>query len=127
MVLEEAKKHDITKDAYDFTYSNFGYAVLGLVLEELYQQNYSDLMNTFLQQDLYLMDTKLSDKTGDLYHYWDWAEKDAYQSAGAITSNITDMLSYAQMQLSGDPLFAQCRITSYNVCYTKLLRRCQTV
>jgi len=109
MVLEEAKKHDITKDAYDFTYSNFGYAVLGLVLEELYQQNYSDLMNTFLQQDLYLMDTKLSDKTGDLYHYWDWAEKDAYQSAGAITSNITDMLSYAQMQLSGDPLFAQCQ------------------
>ena len=41
-------------------------------------------------------------------NYWDWKENDAYLPAGALTSNIIDMLSYAQMQLESDSYFLEC-------------------
>ena len=52
--------------------------------------------------------TKISVRDGDLAHYWDWQENDAYLSAVAVTSNINDMLRYAQMQLNSDSPFEQC-------------------
>ena len=98
----------MNKDNYGFTYSNFGYAVLGLVLEAVYDTDYTTLVNHFVQEELGLTDTKISDQSGDLGNYWDWKSDDAYLAAGAVTSDITDMLSYAQMQLSAHPYFAEC-------------------
>lgn len=96
------------KESFGFTYSNFGYAVLGLVLETVYDTDYTTLANEFMQNELGLTDTRISDKSGDLGKYWDWHENDAYMSAGAVTSNISDMLSYAQMQLESNPCFSGC-------------------
>ena len=107
-VLEKCKSLNMNKDRYGFTYSNFGYAVLGLVLEAVYGKDYTVLMNEFLQNGLGLTETGISERDGDLGNYWDWQENDAYLSAGAVTSNIEDMLRYAQMQLDGDPVFARC-------------------
>ena len=47
--------------AYLFSYSNFGYAVLGLILEEMYQTRYTELVNAFAQQELDMQDTRISD------------------------------------------------------------------
>lgn len=33
---------------------------------------------------------------------------DAYLSAGAVKSNITDMLAYARIQLEDNPIFSEC-------------------
>ncbi len=108
MVLHKAGRLNMNEDNYRFTYSNYGYAVLGLVLEAVYETDYTTLVNDFVQNELGLSGTKISDKSGDLGNYWDWNADDAYLSAGAITSNISDMLSYAQMQLEGGPYFAAC-------------------
>lgn len=108
MVLEKVKSHDMSRESYGFTYSNFGYAVLGLVLEAVYDQDYTDLLNAYVQNDLGMTATKISERDGDLGNYWDWRENDAYLSAGAVTSNIDDMLRYAQMQLDADSPFAAC-------------------
>lgn len=108
MVLAKAGGLSMDKESYGFVYSNYGYAVLGLVLEAVYDTDYSALANDFAQNELGLPDTKISDKDGDLGHYWDWKTTDAYLSAGAITSNISDMLSYAQIQLENDSHFAAC-------------------
>ena len=108
MVLKRAGRLNMDRESYDFTYSNFGYAVLGLVLEAVYDADYTALANSFLQNELGLTHTKISDMSGDLGHDWDWQEDDAYLSAGALTSNISDMLSYAQMQLAGSGYFAEC-------------------
>ena len=43
--------------------------------------------------------------------YWDWSETDAYLSAGAVTSDILDMLKYAQIQLDNDNVFSECNKT----------------
>ena len=108
MVLTKAKGLDMSRESYSFTYSNFGYAVLDLVLEAVYDQDYTGLLNAYVQQDLGMTATKISEQDGDLGNYWDWRENDAYLSAGAVTSNIEDMLRYAQMQLDADSPFAAC-------------------
>lgn len=108
MLIYKASALSMDKESYNFTYSNFGYGVLGLVLEAIYDTDYTTLVNDFMQNELGLTNTKISDKSGDLGKYWDWKENDAYLSAGAITSNISDMLSYTQMQLESNPYFSEC-------------------
>ena len=107
-VLAKCKSLDMNKDSYSFTYSNYGYAVLGLVLEAVYEKDYTALLNEFVQNDLGMSATKISEQDGDLGHYWDWQENDAYLSAGAVTSNMEDMLRYAQLQLDENPVFSRC-------------------
>ena len=107
-VLEKAGKLSMDKESYGFDYSNFGFAVLGLVLESVYGEDYTALLNDFAQNELGMKNTRISDQNGDLGNYWDWDADDAYISAGAVTSDIEDMLKYAQMQLDGDERFANC-------------------
>lgn len=108
MATDQTGQLSLNQDTYDFTYSNFGYAVLGLVLEAVYDTDYTTLVNAFLQNELGLTNTSISNQSGDLGNYWDWKTDDAYLSAGAVTSDISDMLSYAKMQLDDDPHFADC-------------------
>ena len=108
MVLAKCKSLDMNKDSYSFTYSNYGYAVLGLVLEAVYEKDYTALLNGFVQEELGMTATKISEHDGDLDNYWDWQENDGYLSAGAVTSNIEDMLHYAQLQLEDNPVFTRC-------------------
>lgn len=107
-VLDKASKLNIKKEDYKFEYSNYGFAILGLILESVYKTEYATLLNKFVQDDLQMSATKISDKTGDFGNYWDWEESDAYLSAGAITSNIEDMLLYAKMQVEKNPIFVEC-------------------
>jgi len=108
MVLNRVSKLNLDKENYGFKYSNFGYAVLGLVLETVYETDYKTLANHFLQHDLGMLNTRVLGKDGDLGKYWEWKETDAYLSAGDIRSNIEDMLLYAQMQLDNNPYFIKC-------------------
>ncbi len=109
MVLHRASELTMEEEDYGFVYSNYGYGVLGLVLEAVYDTDYTTLANNFVSNELGLTGTKISDKSGDLDNYWDWKGNDAYLPAGAITSNISDMLSYAQMLLEGNPYFSECQ------------------
>lgn len=108
MVLYKASGLHMNKEDYGFIYSNYGYAVLGLVLESVYGTDYTTLINDFARNELKMADTKISDQSGDLGNYWAWKANDAYLPAGGITSNISDMLSYAQMQLESSPYFLEC-------------------
>lgn len=108
MVAQKAASVKLADKEYLFNYSNYGYAILGMVLEEVYQKDYTTLMNEYVQNELQLRKTKISDQNGDLGNYWDWGENDAYLSAGALTSDIEDMLAYAQMQIDNSKIFEQC-------------------
>ena len=108
MVSSKAGKLSLPKESYEFNYSNYGYAVLGLVLEEVYESDYTTLMNEYVREELQLSNTHISDQSGVLGKYWDWNGDDAYLSAGALTSDIADMLAYAQLQLDKYEYFADC-------------------
>ena len=108
MVLARLGRLSVPKENYKFTYSNFGFATLGQILESVYDCDFRTLMNEFVQQELGLSGTKVSEQDGDLGNYWDWKTDDAYLSAGALTSNIEDMLAYAGMQLEDNTYFDKC-------------------
>ncbi len=115
MLSKKAADVNLDNQEYSFIYSNFGFAVLGLILKIIYQEEYTLLMNTYLHEELNLQNTKISDRSGDLDNYWDWQEEDAYIPAGAITSDISDMLVYAQMQLDEFDYFKQCHESLKNI------------
>lgn len=108
MIIRKAGEISLP-NKYKFNYSNYGYAVLGVILENVYGSDYKTLMNQFLQTELNLSDTHISEQNGDLGRYWDWNNDDAYLAAGAITSNIEDMLAYTQMLLNKYEYFADCQ------------------
>lgn len=109
MIIRKAGEISLP-DEYGFNYSNYGYAVLGVILENVYGSDYKTLMNQFLQTELNLSDTRISEQNGDLGKYWDWNRDDAYLAAGAITSHIADMLAYARMLLDEYEYFADCQV-----------------
>lgn len=102
MLLNRISKISLKDTDHPFTYSNFGFATLGAVLEEVYDKDYASLMNAYVSEDLGLENTKISDGTGDLDAYWEWLESDAYLPAGALLSNITDMMRYVKLHMSED-------------------------
>lgn len=108
MLEKRISNIDLGSEGYKFKYSNFGFAVLGLILEKVYGEDYTALANSYLHDELQLADTKISDGVGDLGHYWDWQKGDAYIPAGAVVSDISDMLAYAQLQMDEIGYLKQC-------------------
>ena len=66
MVMNRAGRLNFPNQSYNFNYSNFGYAILSLILEAVYEKEYTTLMNEFIQNELKLSNTKISDQNGDL-------------------------------------------------------------
>lgn len=108
LVLDRLSRLAPRDGSHAFHYSNFGYAVLGLVLEAVAGCDYATLLRDFVQQDLGLTDTEISCRDSRLENAWDWQPGDAYLAAGALSSNMEDMLAYAAMQLDGCEPFAAC-------------------
>lgn len=99
-LLKSLGKVNLTDKDYPFEYSNFGISVVGQVLSEIYDEEYRSLMNRFVRDDLHMNDTSISiDIEGNL-GTWRWEKDDAYLSAGALVSDISDMLTYLELHMS---------------------------
>lgn len=102
-ILKEAGEEELTEASYEWNYSNFGYALLGLVLENVYDDYYVAIINSYLTE-LGMENSSFTREQGDLGNCWTWEMRDAYAPAGAIHSNIEDMLTYAALQLSDESM-----------------------
>jgi CubicO group peptidase (beta-lactamase class C family) len=102
-IIKKVKDINLADRDYKFEYSNFGISIIGEILSEIYKKDFTTLMNAHIKEEFCLYDTIISDGSGDLGNYWDWAINDAYIPAGALTSTIGDMLKYVQMQFKGFP------------------------
>lgn len=98
-LLKRLDRITLENRKYGFSYSNFGMAVAGLVLERVYGQDYTKLMDSYIQSELNMKNTFVSVGRNGGRNFWDWKKQDAYIPAGALISTISDMLDYAQMQL----------------------------
>ena len=105
MLIKRLGKIDLGERDYPFSYSNFGTATLGAVLEQVYGEDFTALMNKFVLKNLGLTRTRVSEMSGDLSNYWKWSESDAYLPAGALLSGISDMMDYVQMQMEKEPSY----------------------
>lgn len=84
-----------------YNYSNFNYAVLGLLLESLYSKPFIQTNNEYLQT-IGLGKTGIMTDYYNLENYEDFNEDDGYLPAGFVTSNINDMLDSVEMMLNKD-------------------------
>lgn len=100
-ILNKAKGIKLENRDYPFEYSNFGISVLGLVLENIYTDSFTNLMNNYITSELGLSNTRVAGQSGNLTKYWKWKDNDGYIPAGSIISNIKDMASYLNMYMSG--------------------------
>lgn len=111
-ILEEYQSTKLKEGKeYEFNYSNYGFALLGLVIEEVYGTDYTSLLNEYLKEDLGLQDTHVSVGDADFEGNWVWETDDAYIPAGAVVSDITDMLLYAEEQLGENSTLNMCHQT----------------
>lgn len=99
-ILSKVKSISLENKDYPFEYSNFGISVLGLVLENIYNDDFTNLMNNYIFNELKLPNTKVAKQSGNLYNYWKWKDNDGYIPADSIISNIEDMASYLNIFLS---------------------------
>lgn len=90
-------------------YSNYGTGLLGVILEQKYGMSYEDLVKKYITQPLGMTRTKIiitpQDSTifakphsadGNESSYWDIT---GLAGAGAIRSNMTDMLEYVKANM----------------------------
>lgn len=103
MLIKRLGEINLDDSDYSFKYSNFGMATLGVVLEQIYDEDFTTLINQYILEDLGLTNTKIADSSGDLKNYWEWSKADAYMPTGALLSNITDMMQYVQIQMFEKP------------------------
>lgn len=111
-LLKKVSELSLEDKDYPFKYSNFGISVLGLVLEKVYQKDYTELLSEYLRNELDLKNTSVASCTGNLSGYWDWAEKDGYIPAGAIISDIEDMSKYLNFCMTSDKSYARMPFTT---------------
>ena len=99
-LLRRVNKVKLSDKDYKFEYSNFGVSVLGLVIEKIYNDNFTNIMNNFIKNELNLQHTNVAIQDGNLDKYWKWKENDGYIPAGAIISNIDDVTKYLGIYLN---------------------------
>ena len=100
-LLKELNKTKLEDKDYNFNYSNFGVSTLGLILEKVYDKNYNELLEEYLES-LDMSNTTIATGQGNLSGYWKWNENDGYIPAGAIISNIQDMSKYLETLITSD-------------------------
>jgi CubicO group peptidase (beta-lactamase class C family) len=99
-----------TVPGFKSNYSNFATGLLGIILEKTYKMSYADLVKKYITNPLSMKATKIVlneeeekifakpyTENGNLTSHWDITGLGA---AGAIRSNIVDMLQYAKANMS---------------------------
>ncbi len=94
----------------EYAYSNWGLAVLGLLLEKIYNHPYPELIKQYITIPLKMTETMCAIDTlktvnvakgyGKLFEPVPFIKIAAFRSSGVIKSSAFDMLEYAQAQLS---------------------------
>lgn len=113
--LDLIKSHALKNKSYDWEYSNFGMAVLGTALGEVYDTSYKILAEDFIKNDLGLNETRLGNGTGNLTNYWAWNDDDTYFAAGGYISTVTDLLKYGQMHMNDSPEYLALSHKEYEI------------
>lgn len=101
-ILSKVKSISLENKDHPFEYSNFGISVLGLILENIYKDDFTNLMNNYILNELKLSNTKVAKQSGNLCNYWKWKDNDGYIPVGSIISNIEEIASYLNIFLSNE-------------------------
>lgn len=98
---EQAERFVSRRDTYN--YSNFGSALLGLVIEEVEGETYEDLIRELFDEfDMTSSEVYSESEILDIEENWIWRNDDAYIPVGAIISDVNDMLNYLAINIESE-------------------------
>ncbi len=100
-VLYAMNGYKLTYEApYIYSYSDFGTAAVGIMLGDLYREDFCTVLNDFVHLDLGLRNTTVCLDT-PLKNGWKWLPNDAYIASFGLVSTIQDMAQYVKQYLNG--------------------------
>lgn len=101
-LIKYLKRHSFNKEK-EYFYSDVNYAALGNLIENVYNNDYYNVMNNFINSQLKLSNTKFSMDSSNkinsfhkrkLVSSFNWNKKDAFLSAGGLCSTLNDSLEF---------------------------------
>ena len=84
-----------------YSYSDFGAAILGLMVASAYGTDIHTLLTIYAQKELELSGTYIATEDS-IENGWLWDRDESFIAACGLTSNISDMISYAELYLNPD-------------------------
>ena len=93
-----------------YRYSNFGYAVLGMILEKIRKRPYHLILKDYLCK-LGMKNTGVN--TIESEDYWVWDLKNTFIASGGVTSNIKDLLHFLDYLLCKNTEYTPIKILRY--------------
>ena len=126
--LKKRRRNRRVKEGYG--YSDFAYAILGVIAERVTGIAFADLFEDFVQSTLGMRDTVIeADRKKRepkavhgrrIIDFWRWERDNPYIAGGGLISNVADMLSYVAMQIESSEKY----ITSaHRICQKSLSER----
>lgn len=98
---EQAER--FVSDRTMYNYSNFGSALLGLVIESVEGETYEDLVRELFDEfDMTSSEVYSESEILDIEENWTWRNDDAYIPVGAIISDVNDMLNYLAINIESE-------------------------
>ena len=104
--LERRRRH---KPSDHYSYSDFPYAILAVVCENVTKIPFRTLLADFIQNTLQMKSTRVlaapENRTIPAAHkhrildFWNWHEENPYLASGGMVSTVSDMLKYIDIQL----------------------------
>ena len=125
-MLSVLKKVDTLHDYGNYEYSNLGVGLLGYILQQKEHATYNQLLQHMICKPLGMINTTASADTSNSLLARGYYRKErapfinlctSMQGAGAIRSNITDMMAFIQFQLNGNPALQKALIISHTNYY----------
>ena len=98
MVMHHVGSINLENKDYPWEYSNFGVSVAGMVLESIFNEDYTSLVNKYFK-NLGLNNTRVGNGTGNLSYHYQWNSGNPYIAVGGIVSTVTDLMKFAKMQM----------------------------
>lgn len=93
---------------YKYGYSNFGYQLLGVMLENVYGKSYDELVRSYIAGPWRMPSTRVYGETKDLIRGYDVhgnvmpSNPPNFPAAGGLRSNVDDLLNYVEYELRAD-------------------------
>ena len=105
------------KQTSAWAYSNLGFALIGMYLEEKLNKNFSDIIEEYIENTLKLRNTHIGYQGAYLLGHnetsalkWCWNKESAFLPAGSLISTIDDMVEYLKLHMQNDT-YALCHET----------------
>ncbi len=101
----------------EWSYSNLGFALIGTYLERKLNRSFSEILEEFIRDSLYLGNTRIGYSGAELIGNagtdtirWCWDEKSVFLPAGCLVSTLSDMISYVNLHMT-DNVYSICHDT----------------